>query len=223
MRVIVTGFGAFAGVSQNPTTEVACKLPEFADAHPCPAVTGMDCQVIRTSAADATAAIENIRALVGGGVSDGTPSAHTLVLHLGVHASATQFAIESTAYNEADFRIPDENGYAPRHTPIDHTKELGAPLRTRLPVPALVDSMLAKGFPCQASTDPGRFVCNYTYFASLNAFGSRHDVVRAVAKATSALLAAPHPAPPSCSARSLCTCRRWRASRCFGSCSLCGR
>jgi hypothetical protein len=39
-------------------------------------------------------------------------------LHFGVHAGSQQFALESTAYNCADFRCPDQRGWSPRNESI---------------------------------------------------------------------------------------------------------
>jgi len=39
-------------------------------------------------------------------------------LHLGVAANNTKFKIETTAWNEASFRVPDERGWEPASQPI---------------------------------------------------------------------------------------------------------
>jgi hypothetical protein len=42
-------------------------------------------------------------------------------LHFGVHDGSDLFKLESTAYNEADFRCPDQRGWAPRNVQVDPT------------------------------------------------------------------------------------------------------
>lgn len=123
-------------------------------------------------------------------------AAIVVMLHLGVNYVGKKFQIEKCAYNDADFRIPDERGHQPRRSKIVEHCELGEPLETLLDVPDLVrelngtstssakatvparSSVSANNNPgsrncCQrsvVSTDPGRFVCNYTYFYSLSKF-----------------------------------------------------
>ena len=43
---------------------------------------------------------------------------HRVYLHLGVAANNTKFKIETTAWNEASFRVPDERGWEPASQPI---------------------------------------------------------------------------------------------------------
>lgn len=96
-----------------------------------------------------------------------------IFLHLGVNEGGTGFQLESCAYNEATFRLPDERGHQPLQEPIVNHMELNAPLHTSLDVPNLVSRLNNdhRSFPTVQSFqshDPGRYVCNYTYFLSLH-------------------------------------------------------
>ena len=87
-----------------------------------------------------------------------------LWLHLGVHPRSSHLLLESSAYNEMDFRIPDQRLYQPRHLPI----LAAAPARhsTRIDLP-LLHQLLSPQHPCRLSSDAGRFLCNFAYFTSL--------------------------------------------------------
>ncbi|MEW5319847.1 MAG: hypothetical protein WDW38_010971 [Sanguina aurantia] len=93
-----------------------------------------------------------------------------ILLHLGVDAKATGFKLENTAYNNMTFRIPDECGYTPDSAPINPASCLDAPLCTPIDLPQLHTRLMAAGFSdkqCTISHDPGRFLCNYIYYRSL--------------------------------------------------------
>lgn len=101
----------------------------------------------------------------------------TILLHLGVAEGAKEFRLEACAYNEATFRIPDQQGYRPRNISIIEAEEYQKCLRTSLDVNRLAQEMSHR-FPyisTMISTDPGRYVCNYVYCCSLQKFGKAED------------------------------------------------
>jgi pyroglutamyl-peptidase len=83
-----------------------------------------------------------------------------------------KFQLEQCAYNEAHFRIPDERGYQPRNKKIVEQGE--ATLYTRLRLEDLCSNLNLES--AVVSTDPGRFVCNYTYYCSLHRFQKKMNV-----------------------------------------------
>jgi pyroglutamyl-peptidase len=114
-----------------------------------------------------------------------------VILHLGVNYRGKSFQIERYAYNDATFRIPDESGYQPTGEcllPEERKKKLGFRMETTLKVGDLCNDMIERGFTNNddqstaaggktnkkgnkvvvVSTDPGRFVCNYTYCYGLD-------------------------------------------------------
>ena len=121
----------------------------------------------------------------------------TVLLHLGVDYNATQFKLEQCAYNDATFRVPDERGYQPHCEcillPVDDNENSsshmeasssgdhrdpswGECLRTTIDLLSLCNEL----YQCTdenviISTDPGRFVCNYTYYLSLDRCHSMND------------------------------------------------
>lgn len=212
---VVTGFGPFQGVADNPTSILARELPAYLQQHcandtiatllaPCTHTV-----VIETSASAVRQAIQALQ--------DKLSSYQTaIVLHLGV-SGASRFRLESCAYNDATFRVPDEQGYQPRGDRVVDSCAWGSTLTTSLNVASLVDIMnqtVAIELPVEAqqeeeelpnqdnpnraetddkqeadekdnqqelalanpSTDPGRFVCNYVYCTSLDAFACAQSV-----------------------------------------------
>ena len=83
-------------------------------------------------------------------------------LHLGVHGGAKQIHVENQAFNNDDFRIPDNKGIQLKnHTIAPECPEI---YQTSIDVCKLVES-LGEGY-C-VSNDPGRFLCNHVFFQSL--------------------------------------------------------
>ena len=95
-------------------------------------------------------------------------SRRSVLIHLGVDASLTEYHLERTAFNEKTFRVPDASGYQPTGLPIcAEDGGLGCFLRTAIPVDDVVTRLRELGHPCAASDDAGRYLCNYIYYASL--------------------------------------------------------
>jgi pyroglutamyl-peptidase len=180
---VVTGFGPFGDVKENPTTALVNSLSEhLSTLKDVPPTRTM---VIETSA---VAAKEQVDALYDdltkefGHTED---KAVVVLIHLGVNVKNDQgFELESCAYNEATFRIPDERGHQPQMEPIIAGAAVGTELSTLLDVSALVgqlSSISGSGVDggiqpnVTVSTDPGRFVCNYTYCYSLDKFKCSHQ------------------------------------------------
>ncbi|KFG61381.1 'chromo' (CHRromatin Organization MOdifier) domain-containing protein [Toxoplasma gondii RUB] len=88
-----------------------------------------------------------------------------LALHLGLNQSATAFELEKVGVNEAHFSIPDQRGFLPEKQRISETGP--ERLLTNLPLEEICSSLRDRGFPCETSSNAGRFVCNYMYYQSL--------------------------------------------------------
>lgn len=63
-----------------------------------------------------------------------------LHLHFGVGPNLTYF-LESTAYNNKHFRIPDNAGYRPRNQPITPDLTLETPLNTKFDMEKLREAV----------------------------------------------------------------------------------
>ncbi len=77
-----------------------------------------------------------------------------------------ELSLETMAWNEDDFRIPDNAGLQPMKSPILRRSpgSVRSPLATQLNPETFAGSSL----PVRHSTDPGRFVCNHLYYRLLH-------------------------------------------------------
>jgi pyroglutamyl-peptidase len=211
---IVTGFGPFQDAKENPTMILASKLVEYlkakeAEAEPSHlSLSSMTKTLVIETSADA---VQQEMDALSDQISELGKHKVVVLLHLGVNYRGTHFQVESCAYNEADFRIPDERGYQPRNEAIVETYPVGATLKTLLDVSALVTFLNATSngganddkeeeekhknlrsatnnktpsVLAKPSIDPGRFVCNYVYCYSLGKFQCSHLAVVAATSAT---------------------------------------
>lgn len=162
---VVTGFGSFGSVNENPTERFVKQL----------AVTSSlerlyVCDVLDVSSQYVDAWVERVHGQVQ--KDPKLRGSRLIFIHLGVCETANCFKLEEYAYNEANFRIPDVSGSQPRHQKIISDSDLGAPKKTRLRVHHIIQN-LSKLYGrhsteiVRVSDDPGRYVCNYLYYKSL--------------------------------------------------------
>ena len=150
--VIITGFGKFSGVHENPTEKIVMSLKNEGY------LAATNLTVIEVS----SKAVEEYQELMKKSFS--YPK---LIIHLGVHPSLNSFALESCAYNNKTFRTPDQEGYQPGNECISFDQDFDDKTSTHLPLNEIADALSTQGFPVTISDDPGRFLCNYVYYRSL--------------------------------------------------------
>ena len=148
MKFIISGFGPFGSIVDNPSRTVAKEVVDELVRRGIDA-TFLDFRV-------AMSEVDNFYANLAGG--------DLFVIHIGVFAGITKMHLESQAFNNADFSIPDDDGKQPKNTKIDENYPLDYELKNKLPVSEWVQ-VLPQYF--DLSYDPGRFVCNYTYFRAM--------------------------------------------------------
>mmetsp|Transcript_24822 Transcript_24822/g.68748 ORF Transcript_24822/g.68748 Transcript_24822/m.68748 type:complete len:256 (+) Transcript_24822:256-1023(+) len=181
IKFVVTGFGPFNGVPRNPTTVLVEKLVDFlrqdTDTNSRRLAESTEAIVLETSVEDVERQIDRIHSKIVAGNKGSNEPTVTILLHLGVNHIAEQFQIEAQAYNTCDFRISDERGYQPRNQRVSSSYELEAVYETALDVDDLLRSVSSNMATTECtsgvvalSTDPGRFVCNYTYCYSMDKF-----------------------------------------------------
>jgi pyroglutamyl-peptidase len=148
--MLVTAFGPFAGRSVNASSLALVRLRQM---H-----RGLATRILPVDLVEAPRRL-------GDAVRRVRPRA--LVL-LGEAGSAERIRLESRAWNEMDFTIPDLAGRQPRGRRID----LAAAdfVETTVDIPALLDRLTAANIDAGASTDPGRYLCNRLYHAALSRF-----------------------------------------------------
>jgi len=92
------------------------------------------------------------------------------IIAMGV-SGRSEVSIESTAWNEMDYPIPDNAGLQPRRAailprgPAQLTSGLTALLESAIPG---LERQAGSGLAIRSSTDPGRYVCNYLYYRLLH-------------------------------------------------------
>ena len=88
------------------------------------------------------------------------------IIHLGLAENRDVISLEATAFNELDFRIADNEGRQVSSSVItDSSHNL---LHTTAPMNLLMAEFDDEELICK-SEDPGRFICNETYFKTLQA------------------------------------------------------
>lgn len=143
MRVFWTGFGPFGEgsdrVEENPTQRLVRALQEeFGDdSSEVVCVAREDCDDVVARLVDSA----------------------DLVVHLGVDTNATSIKLEKYAYNESNFRCPDERGSQPVGEKVDEELALGCQRATSVDVEQLASDLGARGYKVSVSENPGRFIC----------------------------------------------------------------
>ena len=153
-RIVVTGFGPFPGVPENLSERLVREIEKRT-----PAVHEaiVDCIILPTEWAVTG---EQIRTIVAA-----RPAA---LVHFGVARHERGLRLEQYAYNECSDRADARGDRHSEATVID-----GAPncLETPVAVDRLHGDLQMHGLPALISSDPGRYICNQTYFQSLHAAG----------------------------------------------------
>ena len=172
---VITGFGPFAGVPCNPTSKlISCLQDNKAQLLEDDGVHIRETHILDTSADAAKREIQGIysRLCNDNLALDNEHSTKDVIvmLHLGVNYRGKKMQLEQCAYNEATFRVPDNNGYQPQKICIlGNSSTFGQCLQTTLDIDEICSELQLQGQPsCCVSQDPGRFVCNYTYCLSLD-------------------------------------------------------
>lgn len=152
--ILVTGFGAFAGMRQNPSAVVARAVGRSR----VPGVR-LAARVLPVSYAGAQARVVALCRRL-------QPDA---VLSLGVAIGAPVIRVETTALNRADFRVADARGQVADSTPMPTG---AAAYVATYDARAVRDAIRAAGVPASLSHHAGTHLCNltlYYFLASLRA------------------------------------------------------
>jgi len=174
---VVTAFSTFFDVTANPTEQVLRWLEK--EGHPPghhtvpgthQAYTLHSYTVLKVAAREVDSWLHTTTSNLEAGLPTGTP---VVLLHLGLALPTPHMKLEAAAYNNASFRAPDECGWQPKSTPIDASCDLDTCSECLLDVGALAQQLSCESCPVAVSYDPGRFVCNYTYYRSLSSTRSR--------------------------------------------------
>eukprot|EP01119_Soliformovum_irregulare_P011760 TRINITY_DN2981_c0_g1_i1.p1 TRINITY_DN2981_c0_g1~~TRINITY_DN2981_c0_g1_i1.p1 ORF type:complete len:267 (-),score=34.75 TRINITY_DN2981_c0_g1_i1:884-1684(-) len=164
--LLITGFGEFHGVKSNPTEEmIGNTLISYLQENPVDGIEIIYRSVLEVSAVGALHGLLEMqrRTLLHSNVK-----APVFWIHFGVNGSTHDghIQLEEIGWNEANFRCNDERGWTPASQPISRTTDVDH-FKSSINVPFLVESLRSKSHTVKASQDPGRFICNWIYFNSL--------------------------------------------------------
>ncbi len=88
------------------------------------------------------------------------------LIMLGEAGGSTGIRLETTAWNELDFRIPDIAGRKYSSRPI--RRAAPASLSSTLPLVEIHERLVSLGHPVTFSQDPGRYLCNQIFFRAMD-------------------------------------------------------
>lgn len=156
-RILITGFGPFPGVPDNLSARLARELARQTAAVWAVLPTEWD------------TAWKRLRLLLQHERPD-------IVIHFGVSRTACGFCLERRAYNEVH-PMPDACGRLPGH------RQVRPGGRERLDVTLSYDSILhalrEHALPARCSDDPGRYLCNFVLYNTLDWLQTAARPVRA--------------------------------------------
>jgi pyroglutamyl-peptidase len=155
MRVLITGFGPFPGLANNPSQLL---VEGLADRQDSPAGLEILTSVLPTEYAGAET---RIRQLIG----DLRPDA---VVCIGTAARRSEINLERVALNLDDASIPDNAGLLRQGKQI--VPEGPAAYWSTLPLERMRDAIESQSLPVTMSNHAGTYICNHVFYAA------RHEI-----------------------------------------------
>ena len=153
MKIIITGFGPFGSIKENPASIVAEKVAQALRAKN---VNIVFKQII-TSIEDVLDFYNNLN------------EKNVFVVHVGVYDSSLKPQIETQGHNLADFPIPDVHGNQPRTQKIVKNLELGQAINQCFDFKTIIPP----DTDIEYSTDAGDYICNYCFVQALMNVGKK--------------------------------------------------
>lgn len=159
MKLLVTAFGPFGGRTRNASSLALAGLKQR--------LPWLNTRILPVDSI--VAPLRMSRAL-----REVAPDA---VLMLGEAGGSKAIRLETMAWNERNFRIPDIAGRQPQGGLIDPS---AAPsIASTLPFEEIHACLLEFGHACDFSSDPGRYLCNQILFHTLRVMEKRHPHAKA--------------------------------------------
>jgi pyroglutamyl-peptidase len=148
MKLLVTAFGPFGGRELNASSLALAGLRK--------AVPGIHTRVLPVDAVIAPSRLIQAIRLI-------RPDA---LLMLGEAGGSREIRLETTAWNELAFRIPDIAGRQYTARPIRRDAPVSLP--STLPLAEILERLVSLGHPVIFSEDPGRYLCNLLFFRAMD-------------------------------------------------------
>lgn len=159
MKLLVTAFGPFGGRSRNASSLALLELKQR--------LPWINTRILPVDCVVAPQRMSRALREVG-------PDA---VLMLGEAGNSQSIRLETMAWNELDFRIPDIAGRQPQGKCIDPSAAHHMP--STMPFGEIHACLLEHNHACDISMDPGRYLCNQILFHTLKVVQKRHSPAKA--------------------------------------------
>lgn len=153
MRVLVTAFGPFDGRAENASSLALRGLKK--------ALPGIRTRILPVDMVIAPARLRDALRRI-------RPDA---LVMLGEAAASETIRLETTAWNELDFRIPDIAGRKPPRRRIGRDTPDFYP--STLPLGQIHGALLSAGHRVSLSDDPGRYLCNQLFYIARHQIETR--------------------------------------------------
>jgi pyroglutamyl-peptidase len=153
--LILTGFGPFGDVTDNPTSILIQELRRRILCEALPVKVKIF-SVLEVSTVGVDSFLQSVSDVRGDRVC----------IHLGVDSAGQHFKLERSAYNNTSFRIPDATGAQPNACKIVDEFEFDEPLESKFDLDSALTQLQDEGFDVKSSDDPGRYLCNYVFYKS---------------------------------------------------------
>ncbi|KAI3640716.1 hypothetical protein MIR68_001594 [Amoeboaphelidium protococcarum] len=165
--ILVTGFSAFENHPDNPSTKAVKELPsavvigEGEDGSRNVDVVKLELRVSYKTVDD----------LYANQLLKLQPSVNhspypLIIVHVGVAGKSDQVRLEQQAYNEV--KGLDVDGQEPIDKVVNNRDQVGNILSTQLSVSLIQNHVkTALNIEVELSKDPGRYLCNYSYYKAL--------------------------------------------------------
>jgi pyroglutamyl-peptidase len=147
VKILVTAFGPFDGRSQNASSLALARLKQ--------SQPRLNTRILPVDSVSGPTRL--LRAL-----KQVRPD---VLVMLGEAAGSTAIRLETTAWNQLDFSIPDASGRQPRGVPIDPNGPDFLP--ATLPLEIMHAELTLAGHDAMLSHDAGRYLCNQVMYQSL--------------------------------------------------------
>lgn len=151
-RVLITGFGPFLDVKDNPSALLTERLKK---------ITPEQCKNLDLKTHIIPTEWQAVRQTFDTLIRTHDPQ---ILLHFGVHRSATKIRIEQQAANCTGTKEDACGVCHETKTIIDSAPDT---LTTTLPVHTMIETLNQSGPLAKLSTDAGSYLCNFLYFLSL--------------------------------------------------------
>lgn len=153
-RILLTGFGPFPGVENNPTAAV------------CEALRGTTIGGLSIRSTIFEVCFESIGQQLSQVWIEDPPQR---VVLLGVAVDRESIGIETRAVNRCQSQRADATGFVPEDNRVlSSAHPLDCELHSSMDTAALVQRLNRAGFPAECSSDAGRYLCNGVYFHALS-------------------------------------------------------